>query len=146
MAQINKRQAREFCFQFFYQIVFLGNKLEQGQTLSDQELKALIDDNRENLPQLSPEFERFSLELIESSIKNHLDMKSQVQSKLKNWTIERINQIDIVLIYLAIAEMNYLKDPSPAPVVINEYIELAKKYGSEDSSKFINGIIDQFKN
>lgn len=57
----------------------------------------------------------------------------------KKWTIERISRIDIAILKLAIYEIVYSK--LPYKVVINEAVELAKKYGDDSSKSFINGIL-----
>ena len=69
-------------------------------------------------------------ETIEDLIKNNL--KSE-------WKIERVSKIDISILKLAIYEIKYKK--LPFKVVINEAVEIAKKYGEDTSSKFVNGIL-----
>jgi N utilization substance protein B len=62
--------------------------------------------------------------------------------KSHHWRIERMSSIDRNVLRLATYEL-YFQTETPVKVVINEAIEIAKKYGSADSSKFINGILDQ---
>jgi len=64
---------------------------------------------------------------------------SIIKQYLKGWDINRINRIDLSLLRLAFFEMIELK--TPQTIVINESLELAKKYSTDDSSKFINGIL-----
>ncbi len=72
--------------------------------------------------------------------KNEKEILSQIEKNLKpNWKIERISKIDLAILKLAIYEIKY-KD-IPFKVVINEAVELAKKYGEESSKKFVNGIL-----
>ena len=72
--------------------------------------------------------------------KNKKEIISQIEENLKSdWKIERISKIDLAILKLAIYEIKY-KD-IPFKVVINEAVELAKKYGEESSKKFINGIL-----
>lgn len=65
-----------------------------------------------------------------------------IQMKSHRWRIERMSSIDRNVLRLATYEL-YFQTETPVKVVINEAIEIAKKYGSADSSKFINGILDQ---
>lgn len=65
-----------------------------------------------------------------------------IQMKSHHWRIERMSSIDRNVLRLATYEL-YFQTETPVKVVINEAIEIAKKYGSADSSKFINGILDQ---
>ncbi len=72
--------------------------------------------------------------------KNKKEIISQIERNLKSdWKIERISKIDLAILKLAIYEIKY-KD-IPFKVVINEAVELAKKYGEETSQKFVNGIL-----
>lgn len=57
-----------------------------------------------------------------------------------NWKLERISRVDLAILRLAVAELIYVED-IPDSVSINEAVELAKKFGSEDSGKFVNGIL-----
>lgn len=81
----------------------------------------------------------FYTELISAFETNIEEIKQKVISNLKGITIDRVYKIDLALLYLALAEINYVK--SPVKVVINEVVELAKKYSTDKSSKFINGFI-----
>lgn len=72
--------------------------------------------------------------------KNIEEIKELIEKNLKEkWTIERISKIDIAILKLAIYEILYSE--VPYKVAINEAIELAKKYGDDNSKKFINGIL-----
>ncbi len=71
------------------------------------------------------------LDLIDSYISNHL----------RNWTISRIAIIDKSILRLAIYELVY-EVTIPMKVIINEAVEIAKKYGTRDSFMFINGVLD----
>ncbi len=72
--------------------------------------------------------------------KNIEEIKQLIQKNLKEkWTIERISKIDVSILKLAIYEILYSE--VPYKVAINEAIELAKKYGDDNSKKFINGIL-----
>ncbi|MCB0278893.1 MAG: hypothetical protein KDD94_05290, partial [Calditrichaeota bacterium] len=64
-----------------------------------------------------------------------------IESKLKNWTLDRINISDRLLLQMALSEFEQFDD-IPAEVTIYEIIELAKQYGTEKSMSFINGLLD----
>lgn len=81
---------------------------------------------------------------IEDIIKGIQANQEEIDEKIaknlkKDWKIERISKIDLSLLRLAIYEINYKE--VPFKVVINEVVELAKKYGEEQSSSFINGVL-----
>ena len=68
------------------------------------------------------------------------DIENQISKNLKSgWSIERISKVNISILRIAIYEMIYGK--LPYKVVINEAVELAKKYGEEPSASFINGVL-----
>ena len=62
---------------------------------------------------------------------------------LKNWKLSRLSKIEHTLFIMAIYELKYQQE-TPPKVVINEAIELGKKYSNKDSGSFINGILDNF--
>ncbi|MBN4082965.1 transcription antitermination factor NusB [bacterium AH-315-A23] len=85
---------------------------------------------------------KFVVDLFRKVVLNHTDFEKEVMDKTPNWDIERIAEIDMILIKMAICE--FLKFPSiPTRVTINEYIEISKDYSTEKSSFFINGVLDK---
>ena len=85
----------------------------------------------------------FTKELIQGVTDQSEKIDSKIQSIAKNWKIERMSLVDRNVLRLGVFEMLMASSPLPAPVVINEYVELAKKYGTTDSGGFVNGILDQ---
>lgn len=81
----------------------------------------------------------FYQDLVSAFETNYDEIKEKVSSNLKGITIDRVYKVDLALLYLSITEIDYLK--SPVKVVINEVVELAKKYSTDKSSKFVNGFI-----
>lgn len=88
------------------------------------------------------EDKKFVLELFRKVVLNHTELEKEIIDKTPNWDAERIAEIDMILIKMAICE--FLKFPSiPTRVTINEYIEIAKDYSTDKSSFFINGVLDK---
>ena len=84
----------------------------------------------------------FTKNLLRKSIINHDELRELIKLHSKNWDVERIAFMDILIMQLAIAEFIYF--PSiPTKVSMNEYIELSKFYSTEKSRNFINGILDK---
>ena len=75
------------------------------------------------------------------AIKEHNEEISKlIEENLKTgWTIDRISTVDLSLLKLAIYEINYLK--TPYKIIINEIVNMAKKYGEENSGSFVNGVL-----
>ena len=77
---------------------------------------------------------------------NHLsEIDKLVSAYAKNWTISRMSAVDRSILRMATYEMIFSPDKTPVPAIIDEAIELAKKFSTENSSKFINGLLDQLK-
>lgn len=78
-----------------------------------------------------------------------LEHKAQIDESiinyLENWKLERLATVDRNLLRLAVYELKFSEKDVPANVVIDEAIEIAKLYGDEGSSKFINGILSKVK-
>lgn len=72
--------------------------------------------------------------------KNKKEIINQIETNLKSdWKLERISKVDLAILKLAIYELKYTE--IPFKVVINEAVELAKKYGEDNSKNFVNGIL-----
>ena len=106
------------------------------------------DDNNQELMQTFLESNKIenetAIEYIEDVIlgveKNQSKIEEKIKENLKaEWKIERVSKIDLSILKLAIYEIKYKQ--LPYKVVINEAVELAKKYGEDTSSKFVNGIL-----
>ena len=82
----------------------------------------------------------FANQLFESAVARADELDPIISTHAKNWRLERIAAIDRAILRLALAEIHTTS--TPAKVVINEAVELAKKFSSEEASAFINGILD----
>jgi transcription antitermination protein NusB len=83
----------------------------------------------------------FAVNLLRQSIIHSEEFAELISSKTKNWDLDRVAQMDLILMQMALSEL--LKMPSvPVKVTINEYIELAKYYSTPNSKNFVNGILD----
>jgi N utilization substance protein B len=72
---------------------------------------------------------------------NIIDIDNTLKKHLQNWEIERLAIVDKNILRLGVAEIKHFPE-TPAKVAIDEAIELAKKYGSADSGRFVNGVLD----
>ncbi len=100
---------------------------------SDQSLMPMFKDQEDR---------DFAKELLRKSIVNQEELRELVKEHSKNWDVDRIAFMDVLIMQLAITEFLYF--PSiPTKVTMNEYIELSKFYSTEKSRNFINGILDK---
>lgn len=88
---------------------------------------------------------KFATDLFCKTILNHEENEKLVRDHIKNWDIERLAQMDLLIIELAIVEIANFAS-IPVKVSFNEYIDLAKFYSTERSSAFVNGILDKIIN
>ena len=82
-------------------------------------------------------------ELFNSTIKFSEELDSHIESNLENWTVDRLNVIDRLIMQMSLCEMIHLKSYDIShKVTISSAIENAKKFSSEDSTSFVNGVLD----
>src|SRR6185312_3927609 len=85
---------------------------------------------------------KFAVDLLNAAIDKDEYCLELIKPKLKNWDSERIALLDMILIKMGICELLYF-ETIPTKVTINEYIDLAKEYSTEQSGHFVNGILDK---
>jgi N utilization substance protein B len=126
----HRRQARELALTNLYQIEF-GTESEDVEGPLSLEEKTI-----------AQEVHDYASILVHGvqSKKEHID--SLLKRHSRNWSIERMDPIDRCIMRLAILEIVEESLDVPATVIINEAVEIAKKYGSNDSKGFVNGILD----
>ena len=86
------------------------------------------------------EVKGYAIEIAEAFQKNHKEVDDIIQKHARNWDLQRLVKMDKDILRIAIVELLYIKD-APMKVVVDEALELAKKYSTDDSSSFINGIL-----
>jgi len=89
------------------------------------------------------EDKKFVSELVRAVYENNEQYNLLINSFLRNWQVGRLTKMDVILLKMAIAEIELFPEV-PVRVTINEYIEISKYYGTEKSSGFINGVLDNF--
>ena len=127
---MNRSEIREQAFKLIYSL-----EIQNIENLEEQ-IELYIESN--NIT------DKNAIEYIKDSVlgikKNEKDIMQKIEINLKSdWKIERISKIDLAILKIAIYEIQY-KD-IPFKVGINEAVELAKKYGEDNSKNFVNGIL-----
>jgi transcription antitermination factor NusB len=123
-----RRKARELALQLLFQIDFTGDRIEIPPSFWTE---------NESLPQVKA----FTEILVNGVLKHLSEIDPMIEKYTQHWSRDRMAAIDRNILRFAIFELLYLKE-IPPKVTINEAIEIAKKYGSEDSGAFVNGILD----
>ena len=91
------------------------------------------------------EIRPYSREVVVGVWENRTDLDRLISGSSKNWRVERMSRVDINILRIAIYEVLYMKDVPPK-VSMDEAVELGKRYGTEESGAFINGILDHIYN
>ena len=81
--------------------------------------------------------------LLEGVKKHQIEIDDIIDQTSQSWKLERMSLVDLNIVRIAVYEMLYSAKQVPFKVCINEAVEMAKIYGTEDSAKFINGILDK---
>ena len=148
MNNTNKKSlAREFCFQYFFHMqlpIFKELREESAASGDEKAIIASISEFKESTDTLlESELFGYVVKQVKNTLSHYAQIEEKVSSYLKNWKLERLSKVDHTVLILAFSEMLYFEQ-TPPKVVMNEYIEIAKKYGTKESGAFINGILDKF--
>lgn len=127
---MNRRKSREIAMKLLFEMTI--NKEDYEEILSN--FKENTDINLEDL-----DFQ-YIKNIINGIEENKEEIDKKIQQNLKNWKLSRLSKIDITILRISTYEMLYLEDV-PDKVAVNEAIELAKKYSSDNSPSFINGVL-----
>ena len=125
----NRRKARECALQVLYQMDLSGAS-------SDDALRTFWA-NFEH----STDVADFAAMLVQGVTAHRDEIDHLIQESSRNWKLDRMARVDRNILRLAVFELMHLPEV-PKKVTLNEAIEIGKRYGSEDSSAFINGILD----
>jgi N utilization substance protein B len=128
-----RHKAREVALQVLYEIDAVGHKPEEA-------MKQIL-----SRIEISPDIEEFSLELVNGTIKNREQLDQNIKDFAPAWPIDQISIVDRNILRLAIFEILH-DNKIPVKVAINEAVELAKTFGSNNSSRFINGVLGSVSN
>lgn len=135
-----RRRARELALQFLYQFDTLTES--STEDINIEETLRLFWATKET--SLEGDVREFSDRLITGACDNIEGIDEIIDRYSEHWRLSRMSRIDRNILRMAIYELVYLRD-IPPPVTINEAVELAKKYGTEDSGAFVNGILDRIR-
>src|SRR4029434_10101978 len=125
----NRRKAREAALQILYQVDLSKNNPKEALKLYWVEHPPI------------PEVEEFGNRLVEGVIRNQAEIDRLIETHSTHWKLGRMACVDRNILRIAVCELLYFHD-IPKSVTLNEAIELGKKFGTEDSGAFINGVVE----
>jgi N utilization substance protein B len=137
MASATRRQARIIALQTLYEV-------DSTDHLADDVLRRNLtepaSDGGQNAEPAEPSARQFASALVEGVLRNRADLDIVIAQSAPNWPIEQMSKIDKNILRLAIFEILF-DNRVPLKAAINEAVELGKRFGSDSSSRFINGVL-----
>jgi transcription antitermination protein NusB len=124
-----RRKARELALQMLFQFDMAGNPPET------------IVATFEDLQKSKPNTREFAVKIFRGTVDHMTEIDDMIQQQADNWRLTRMAVVDRNIIRMSIYEFMHETD-TPKLVIIDEAIEIAKKFGTQKSSQFINGILD----
>lgn len=124
-----RRKARELALQMLFQFDMAGNPPDTIVTTF------------EDLQKSKPNTREFATKIFRGTIDHMSAIDEMIQNQAENWRLSRMAAVDRNIIRMSIYEFMHETD-TPKLVIIDEAIEIAKKFGTQKSSQFINGILD----
>ncbi len=128
---MGRKHARESSMKLLYQM----------EVLEEFDITKVEEFYLEN--EYSEEEKEYISSVVNGIIENIKDIDIYINRNMDSWSINRLAKVDLSILRISIYEILY-RDDIPTEVSINEAVEIAKKYSTEESSKFINGILGGF--
>lgn len=128
---MKRRKAREYALQILFQIDF------KEKTIDRKDLEEFWSDKKE-----TKEVKDFTEALVRGTLGRLEEIDKIIERVTENWLLKRMAAVDRNILRFAAYEILYRKD-IPSAVTINEAIEIAKKYSSQEAAPFLNGVLDQ---
>ncbi len=130
---MSRRLAREELFKMVFE-----------SEISGKDLSIILSSylERENDIELNEKDKKFLTEYAKGAIENKENILTKLDEKMKGWSFERVGNVEKALLKISVYEILY-KD-TPKEIIINEAVELAKKYGDTKTYEFVNGVLAKF--
>lgn len=124
-----RRQSRELALQILFQTEF-------APQIRANDLIGLFEEG------FDAETVGFAQELVEGVNSNKAAIDAKIQSASHHWKLDRMAGVDRNILRVAVLEMKFVANPLKSNIIINEAVEIAKKYGTSESASFVNGLLD----
>ena len=130
----SRRKARECALQMLFAADVAGTRGDQLARMFWSELSD---------GELEPDAQEFATKLAIGALANLDEVDERIKSRAEHWRISRMALVDRNLLRLAVYE--FLHEPTPRTVIINEALEIARRFSTWEATQFINGILDAIK-
>ena len=131
---MNRRSLREQIFKLLFRIEFIAKEEVEEQChlfLEHEDVEMSEKDETHIIDKFKAVYEKVE------------EIDQMINEKAKGWSTDRMGKVDLTIIRLAVYEMKY-DEAVPEGVAINEAVELAKKFGQDESAGFVNGVLAKF--
>ena len=126
---MRRNEARELLMQLFFQMEARGEFTAEIRDLMFKEFA----DGSEQLPYMT--------RISDAFLEHREEIDALIEDASDKWHINRMAKVDLAVLRVAVCEMKFSDSEIPVEVAINEAVNLAKKYGDDNSGKFVNGIL-----
>lgn len=143
----SRHHAREIALQILYRYDLNASGMKNGEESAPIPSGiTLAEDLKKHFEhfQVTEGVREFAAELVVGTLKNAAELDLEIEKYANNWKIARMALIDRNLLRMALFEMSRFKD-IPAAITIDEAVELAKQFGTADTSSFVNAILDSYR-
>ncbi len=127
---MSRRQIREHIFKMLFRVEFN----------SPEDMPEQIRLYMEELSEISEKDSAYIQEKYDDIISKLPEIDQMIEEKAESWGIRRMGKVDLTIIRLAVYEIKY-DDTIPVSVAINEAVEIAKRFGQDESPAFVNGVL-----
>lgn len=129
------RVGAELGIERFFESFVGGEPLDRGLTPEDEVAE----------PAPSADTKRFAERLVRGVLAEQAQLDAEIQRVSSNWRIDRMARVDRNLLRLGAYELMFMSEEVPKKVVINEAVEIAKRFGTAESFAFVNGVLDRIQ-
>jgi len=135
-AKGSRRKSRIMAFQALY--------FWESNRVPLEELVSLSWVDEDKLSKMDDSLSAFSRIIITGTIENIKAIDNLIINSLKNWDISRLNRVDLAVLRISAYALMFQKEISPS-IIIDEAIGICREYGTDDSFKFVNGVLDSIR-
>ena len=128
----DRRQARELTLKMLFQNEYVASENRSPE-------------DADNSQTWEPSVREYAIEIYQGVLQHKAALDEVIAASSAHWKINRMALVDLNILRVGAYELTHCQDEIPAAVAINEAVELAKVFGSQDSASFVNGILDQIK-
>ncbi len=133
----SKRPARVFAMQLLYAMEITGQPV--GKCV-DGILASIREASKRELP---AEMKRYGMSLVDLIQEHRAELDAVISERAIGWDLDRLASLDKIILYIGLTELQY-EPEVPVKVTISEAVQIANKYSTENSYRFVNGILNQF--